>query len=90
MIMEKENAITYYQAAFAQSIGKQRDHNEDSIYVCTGITCDHNGGEPFGLFIVADGMGGYVSGETASSAATHAASVSLIKSMVLPYVNETM
>jgi serine/threonine protein phosphatase PrpC len=88
--MEKENAITYYQAAFAQSIGKQRDHNEDSIYVCTGITCDHNGGEPFGLFIVADGMGGYVSGETASSAATHAASVSLIKNMILPYVNETM
>jgi serine/threonine protein phosphatase PrpC len=88
--MTNENAIVYYEAAFAQSVGRQREHNEDSIYVSTGITCDHNGGEPFGLFIVADGMGGYISGETASSAATHAAAVSLIKSMILPYVGESM
>jgi serine/threonine protein phosphatase PrpC len=88
--MNKENTISYYQAAFAQSTGKQREHNEDSIYVSTGVTCDHNGSEPFGIFIVADGMGGYISGETASSAATHAASVSLLKSMILPYVGETM
>jgi serine/threonine protein phosphatase PrpC len=88
--MNTENAIIQYQAAFAQNVGKQREHNEDSIYVTTGITCDHNGGEPFGLFIVADGMGGYISGETASSAATHAAATSLIKSMILPYVGETM
>jgi serine/threonine protein phosphatase PrpC len=88
--MSKENAITYYYAAFAQSIGKQRDHNEDSIFVSTGMTCDHNGGSPFGLFIVADGMGGYISGEDASAAATHAASVSLMKSMIVPYVGETM
>ncbi len=88
--MSKENAITYYQAAFAQNVGKQRDHNEDSVYVCTGVACDHNGGTPFGLFIVADGMGGYVSGEDASAAAIHAVSASLTKSMIVPYLSETM
>jgi serine/threonine protein phosphatase PrpC len=88
--MNNQNAINHYQVAFAQSVGKQRDHNEDSIFVNTGVTCDHNGGKPFGLFIVADGMGGYVAGEAASAAAIHAASVSLFKSVLVPYVKDTL
>ncbi len=88
--MKNQNAITYYQVAFAQSIGKKRDHNEDSIFINTGLTYDHTGGKPFGLFIVADGMGGYVAGEAASAAAIHAVAGSLIKNMILPYVKDIL
>ncbi|MBN2677681.1 MAG: serine/threonine-protein phosphatase [Anaerolineaceae bacterium] len=84
------NAIIHYQAAFAQSIGKQRDHNEDSIYVNTGLSFDNSGVKAFGLFIVADGMGGYVAGEAASSAATNASAVSLIKNMMIPFISDVM
>lgn len=88
--MTKQNAITHYYAAFAQSVGKQREHNEDSIFINTGVTCDHSGHKPFGLCIVADGMGGYVAGEAASAAAVRAVSVSLMKSMLIPYIKDIM
>jgi len=88
--MENQNAITHYKVAFAQNIGKKREHNEDSIFINTGLTCDHAGGKPFGLFVVADGMGGYVAGEAASAAATKAVSASLFKSILVPYVKDNM
>jgi serine/threonine protein phosphatase PrpC len=84
------NTITHYNAAFAQSVGKQRDHNEDSVYINTGLTCDSAGLKAFGVFIVADGMGGYVAGEAASAAATRASAVSLIKNMLIPFTSDTM
>ena len=54
----------------AQSVGLQRDHNEDTLFTMQATFA--NGGDdiPFGLFIVADGMGGHQNGEIASSAAT--------------------
>ncbi|MGA9397026.1 MAG: protein phosphatase 2C domain-containing protein [Anaerolineaceae bacterium] len=88
--MKKQTAITNYHVAFAQSIGKQRDHNEDSIFINSGLTCDHTGGKPFGLFIVADGMGGYVAGEAASAAAVRAVSVSIFRSVLVPYIKDTI
>lgn len=87
---KNQNVITYYHAAFAQSIGKKRDQNEDSVFVHTGITSDYQGAKPFGLFIVADGMGGYEAGEAASAAAVHAVSASLLKSILLPFINNSM
>lgn len=49
-----------------QSIGMQRDHNEDSLYTLTGVLADGQVNECFGLFILADGMGGHRNGEIAS------------------------
>jgi serine/threonine protein phosphatase PrpC len=72
-----ENAIraqvhiepTQLIASCAQSIGKQREHNEDCLFNLS-ITIGSDGKNiPLGLFIVADGMGGYQYGEIASSAA---------------------
>ncbi len=56
-------------ASVGQSVGKQRDHNEDSILALTSTIVGSAEGIPFGLYIVADGMGGHQFGEVASNAA---------------------
>lgn len=58
----------------AQSIGKQRDHNEDTLLTLSAIVADGRNDLPFGIFIVADGMGGHEHGEVASAAAVRAMS----------------
>ncbi|MCA1899356.1 MAG: hypothetical protein LDL50_01480, partial [Chloroflexi bacterium] len=56
-------------AAAGQSVGKQREHNEDSLLALTTTIAGGADGVPFGLYIVADGMGGHQFGEVASNAA---------------------
>lgn len=56
-------------ASAGQSVGKQRDHNEDSLLAITSTIAGSADGIPFGLYIVADGMGGHQFGEVASNAA---------------------
>jgi serine/threonine protein phosphatase PrpC len=58
--------------AFAQSTGRQRDHNEDSLFVSTSTFTNQQQEYPFGIFIVADGMGGHSNGEVASGIAAKA------------------
>lgn len=53
-----------------QSVGKQRELNEDSLLALTATMAGDSGNLPFGLYIVADGMGGHQFGEVASNAAT--------------------
>jgi len=65
---------TRFRVAYCQSPGKERAHNEDTILT---FSTDLIGDEPptsFGLFLVADGMGGHQSGEIASRLAAQAAS----------------
>ena len=56
-------------AACGQSSGKQRDLNEDSLLAITATLAGNSGNVPFGLYVVADGMGGHQFGEVASNAA---------------------
>jgi serine/threonine protein phosphatase PrpC len=56
-------------AACGQSAGKQRDMNEDSLLAITSTLAGNSGNTPFGLYIVADGMGGHQFGEVASNSA---------------------
>ena len=56
-------------ASAAQSVGKQREHNEDSLLAFTNTVSGNAEAIPFGLYIVADGMGGHQFGEVASNAA---------------------
>ena len=52
-------------SAGGQSIGKQRDLNEDSLLAMTTTMAGNSGNLPFGLYIIADGMGGHQFGEVA-------------------------
>jgi serine/threonine protein phosphatase PrpC len=55
-------------ASVGQSVGKQREHNEDSLLALTSTISGSAESIPFGLYIVADGMGGHQFGEVASNA----------------------
>lgn len=65
-------------------VGQQRENNEDSL--CTITSFIHSDGqiEPFGVFIVADGMGGYKGGEKASSIAVKTAANYILQNIYLP------
>ena len=71
-LKEAENVryeLTQLVAAGGQSVGKQRELNEDSLLVLTSTLAGNAGNVPFGLYIVADGMGGHQYGEVASNTA---------------------
>lgn len=71
------------QASCAQSKGKQRNHNEDAMF-CLTTTLSYNGDNtPFGLYIVADGMGGHQNGEVASEIATRTMADYVIRKIFL-------
>ncbi|MCH7610242.1 MAG: serine/threonine-protein phosphatase [Chloroflexi bacterium] len=51
----------------SQSTGVERAHNEDALFSLLGSSSGENSVPNFGLFVVADGMGGHRSGEVASA-----------------------
>jgi len=71
-IIEAQNPrfeLQQLMAGSGQSVGKQRELNEDSLLALTTTLTGNGGGVPFGLYIVADGMGGHQYGEVASNVA---------------------
>lgn len=70
-------------------IGREREQNEDSLYVIESTIQHEYGQEPFGLFIVADGMGGHQKGEIASKLASRATAKHILKHVYLPYLSES-
>ena len=52
-----------------QSVGKQRDHNEDSLVAFSMTVGGEGSAYPLGLYVIADGMGGHQYGEVASNVA---------------------
>lgn len=70
-----------------QSIGKQRDHNEDSMFALSASMGGETNSAPVGLFIVADGMGGHQYGEIASSTAVRTMANYLMKRLIHYLIN---
>ncbi len=81
-IIENQNPryeIQQLISASGQSVGKQREHNEDSLLAITTTISGNSGSIPFGLYVVADGMGGHQFGEVASNAAIRILSGTVMK-----------
>ena len=64
-----EPGVPQFIVACAQSVGKQRDHNEDAFFALTTNLGSNGEYLPLGLYVVADGMGGHKHGEIASDIA---------------------
>jgi serine/threonine protein phosphatase PrpC len=54
---------------YGLSVGKQRTHNEDAFFTLTTMFSFNESQLPFGLYVIADGMGGHKNGEIASELA---------------------
>ena len=69
-------------------VGKKREHNEDAFFTLE-CTLKQNGEiMPFGLFIIADGMGGHQAGNVASALATRVVAHSLMRQVYLPFLRD--
>lgn len=65
-----------------------RERNEDSLYAFSSTLFSDGTVEPFGLFIVADGMGGHERGEIASDLATRTVADRILREIYLPFLNQ--
>jgi serine/threonine protein phosphatase PrpC len=74
----------------AQSIGRQREHNEDSIFALSTTIGGEKSAPPLGLFIIADGMGGHQYGEVASSMAIRTVASYILKRFQESLVDSTI
>jgi len=59
----------HISVGYGLSVGKQRTHNEDAFFTLTTMFSYNETELPFGLYVVADGMGGHKNGEIASELA---------------------
>jgi protein phosphatase len=86
-------SIRHLSVGSAQSTGIERSHNEDALLILVGNSDGEDSLPDFGLFIVADGMGGHRSGEVASaisvrSVARHLTERVLLRVMDLEHKRE--
>lgn len=72
----------HYQTA--QSTGLVRSHNEDAISAFSASVLTAEARFSFGLFIVADGMGGHLNGEVASELAVQMTSAGIMRMIYDP------
>ncbi len=68
------------------SVGKQRDHNEDALFTLTTNLIADDTQIPFGLYIIADGMGGHQHGEIASSVAVRTLASVVVHKIYLSFM----
>jgi protein phosphatase len=65
------------------SVGKLRDHNEDALFTLTTNLVSDTTQLPFGLYIIADGMGGHQHGEVASGVCVRAMANYVIRKLYM-------
>jgi protein phosphatase len=76
-----------FLAGWKTDVGMVRGHNEDALLVFVSHQDASQAAPPFGLFMVADGMGGHSNGEAASSLALRVAAGRLISQIYLPLLS---
>ncbi len=70
----------------ATDVGRVRTHNEDVLLTFIGEQNGDAALDRFGLFILADGMGGHQAGEVASSLAARTVAREVIERVYVPYL----
>jgi len=67
-----------------RNMGRQREKNEDAIFIHTSNIAAASVTLPFGIYVVADGMGGHKKGEVASELAARSMGEYLISRLYTP------
>lgn len=78
-----------FQIGVSNSIGRLRDHNEDALFALTASLITDTTSLPFGIYIIADGMGGHLHGEKASEVAVRAMANHLLMNLLPSYLEIT-
>jgi PPM family protein phosphatase len=74
----------HINVGYGLSPGKQRSHNEDAFFTLTTMFSFNESEIPFGLYVVADGMGGHKNGEVASELAIRTVVGTIISEIYRP------
>ncbi len=88
-LLQKRSPVNPSQlfAGSGQSAGRERSHNEDTLFVFNTVLAGDETPLSVGIFIVADGMGGHQGGEIASGLAVRAAVDHLMAEVYRPLLN---
>ncbi len=73
-----------FNVGWITDIGQVRDHNEDGLFIFMAEQQSANAIPAFGLFVLADGMGGHQAGELASTLASRVVAEHLLAQVYLP------
>lgn len=71
---------------YASHVGRVRQRNEDSLLVLTSASQGEAALPPFGLFVVADGMGGHSEGQKASQLAVRTLARDVMSQIYPPFL----
>lgn len=74
----------HINVGYGLSPGKQRNHNEDAFFTLTTMFSYNETELPFGLYMVADGMGGHKNGEIASELAIRTIAGTVLREIYTP------
>jgi PPM family protein phosphatase len=74
----------------ASDVGRVRARNEDALLTIESQFDGDTPLAPFGVYIVADGMGGHLAGEVASSLAVRVVAQQVMRDVYAPYVLQTI
>jgi protein phosphatase len=74
------------RVGYISDVGKLREHNEDTLIAFQGVYLGDDDSDPFGFFVVADGMGGHQAGEVASSMAARLVTRDVLDDVYLPFL----
>lgn len=86
---EEQTPLANLHITFGQAtdVGQQREDNQDSVF--SSFAANHSDPDlpDFGLFIVADGMGGHEHGKAASALVARTVAATVLNSIYVPMVN---
>jgi protein phosphatase len=88
MIADAQSGVLGLRVAQRSDVGAIRKRNEDSCLVFSSESGGHFPLLPFGLYLVADGMGGHEAGHLASKTASRAVAHHILKEIYLPLLNK--
>lgn len=82
------NSLVSMASAYRCDVGAVRQRNEDSCLVFVSETGGHFQMRPFGLYVVADGMGGHTEGHLASKTASRVFTQYVLDKLYLPLLQD--